>query len=138
MNDEPLGDVAIERSVEVAANPEEVWQRITDSTLISDWMEGEVSIDPVLGGRITFLTVGGPEVWGTVEEVIVNERIQWSWRSDEGMPSLIEFELTPGADGESTLVTVRETLLPWRISGPNGFIEWPEASLKGFTGVNAA
>jgi hypothetical protein len=77
-------------------------------------------------------------VWGTVEEVIVNQRIQWSWRSDEGMPSLIEFELAPGANEETTVVTVRETLLPWRISGPDGFTEWPEASLRSLTAVNAA
>jgi uncharacterized protein YndB with AHSA1/START domain len=138
MIDEPFGDVAIERGVEVAASPEDVWERITDSTMISDWMDGEVTIDPEPGGRITFLPAGGPEVWGTVEEVIVNQRIQWSWRSDEGMPSLIEFELAPGADEETTLVTVRETLLPWRISGPDGFTEWPEASLRSFTAVNAA
>jgi uncharacterized protein YndB with AHSA1/START domain len=138
MIDEPVGEVAIERGVEVSASPEDVWERITNSTLISDWMDGEVTIDPEPGGRITFLPAGGPEVWGTVEEVIVTQRIQWSWRSDEGRPSLIEFELAPGSDEETTVVTVRETLLPWRISGPDGITEWPEASLRSFTAVNAA
>jgi uncharacterized protein YndB with AHSA1/START domain len=138
MSNEPTDDVAIEREVELAATPEDVWERITDSTMISDWMEGEVSIEPRPGGRITFATDGSPEVWGTVEEVVVNKRIQWSWRTDEGRPSLIEFELTPGADRSATVVTVRETLLPWRISGPDGFTEWPEASARSFIALNAA
>lgn len=138
MSNEPTAEVAIEREVELAAPAEDVWERITDSTMISNWMEGEVSIEPRPGGRITFAPDDGTEVWGTVEEVVVNERIQWSWRTNEGRPSLIEFELTPGSDRSVTVVTVRETLLPWRISGPDGFTEWPEASARSFTALNAA
>lgn len=136
MSNEPNGEVAIEREVELAAPPELVWERITDSSMISEWMGGDVEIEPRPGGRITFSPEGGPDVWGTIEEVIVHERIQWSWRTDEGRPSLIEFELSPAE--ETTIVTVRETLLPWRISGPDGFTEWPEASARRFSALNAA
>lgn len=136
MNNEPNGEVAIEREVELMATPEQIWERITDSSMISAWMGGDVDIEPRPGGSITFSPEAGPEVWGTVEEVVENERIQWSWRTDEGRPSLIEFELSPA--GQGTIVTVRETLLPWRISGPDGFTEWPEASAWRAIALNAA
>lgn len=136
MSHEPNGEVTIERDVELMATPEQIWERITDSSLISEWMGGDVEIEPRPGGRITFSPEGGPGVWGTVEEVVVHERIQWSWRTDEGRPSLIEFELSPAEDG--TTVIVRETLLPWRISGPDGFTEWPEASVRSYSALNAA
>jgi uncharacterized protein YndB with AHSA1/START domain len=136
MSNDPNGEVAIEREVELMATPEQIWERITDSSMISEWMGGDVEIDARPGGRITFSPEAGPEVWGTVEEVVVHERIQWSWRTDEGRPSLIELELSPAE--EATIVTVRETLLPWRISGPDGFIEWPEASARSHSALNAA
>ena len=122
--------VTVERDVEVAAPVEHVWERITDSTMVTEWMGGEVDIEPSPGGDITFLPRGGPAVWGTVEEVIVGRRIQWSWRTDDGLPSLIEIELSPGASDGSTRVLVRETLLPWTISGPDGHTEWPMASAR--------
>jgi uncharacterized protein YndB with AHSA1/START domain len=136
MSSDPHGEVAIEREVELMATPEQIWERITDSSMISEWMGGDVEIEPRPGGRITFIPEAGPDVWGTVEEVVQHKRIQWSWRTDEGQPSLIEFELSPAAGG--TRVVVRETLLPWRISGPDGFTEWFEASARGHRAVNAA
>ena len=136
MSNEPNGEIAIEREAELMATPEQIWERITDSSMISEWMGGDVEIEPRPGGRITFSPEAGPEVWGTVEEVVEHERIQWSWRTDEGQPSLIEFELSPADDG--TIVIVRETLLPWRISGPDGFTEWPEASSRSYSALNAA
>lgn len=136
MSREPNGEVAIEREVELKASPEQIWDRITDSSLISEWMGGDIEIEPRPGGRITFAPEAGPDIWGTVEEVVEHERIQWSWRTDEGRPSLIEFELSPSEGG--TAVIVRETLLPWRISGPDGFTEWPEGSARSYSALNAA
>ena len=57
----------------------------------------------------------GTCTWGTVEEVIPAERLQWSWRTDEGLPTLVEIELAPTDTG--TTLTVRETLLPWTVGG---------------------
>jgi uncharacterized protein YndB with AHSA1/START domain len=136
MSNDQNGEVAIEREVELMASPEQIWERITDSSMISEWIGGDVEIEPRPGGRITFSPEGGPGVWGTVEEVVQHERIQWSWRTDDGQPSLIEFELSPAEGG--TIVIVRETLLPWRISGPDGFTEWPEASAWSSNALNAA
>ncbi len=105
------GDIAVVRSADVAAPVEEVWRHLSDGDLLSAWMDSPVEIDPRPGGRISMTPDGGQPVWGTVEEVIPGRRIQWAWRSDDGMPTLVEIEIE--ADRTGTRFTVRETLLPW-------------------------
>jgi uncharacterized protein YndB with AHSA1/START domain len=74
-----------------------------------------VEIDARSGGSITMNPEDGPEIWGTIEEVVPGRRLQWSWRTDDGLPTQVEIELEPVDDG--TALTVRETLLPWTITG---------------------
>lgn len=100
----------IERSVDLPAGPDEVWERIVDGDLAEEWMG--VRIDPRRGGRVEVpdrLTIG------TVEEVIPGESITWSWREPDGDPSQVTIELQPSHVG--TRVTIVERLLEYRITG---------------------
>jgi len=120
MHDDPFedlaGDVAVERSITLPANPDSVWEHLTDGHLLGDWMGDPIEIEPRPGGSITMTPDDGPLVWGTVEEVEPGRRLQWSWRTDDGLPTQVEIDLEPADDGMTSL-TVRETLLPWRITG---------------------
>ena len=113
--EELAGDIAVERSISLPANPHSVWEHLTDGNLVGDWMEGDVEIDARPGGAITMTPDDGPVFWGTVEEIVPGRRLQWSWRTDEGLPTQVEIELEPTEDG--TALTVRETLLPWTTTG---------------------
>jgi uncharacterized protein YndB with AHSA1/START domain len=113
--EELAGDLAVERQVTLPADPGVVWEHLTEGDLVADWMGGDVEIDPRTGGAITMIPEVGPTVWGTVEEVVPGRRLQWSWRTDDGLPTQVEIEMEPTEDG--TALTVRETLLPWTISG---------------------
>lgn len=113
--EEFAGDVAVERSVDLGADPATTWDHLVDGDLLSEWMAAPVSIDPRPGGRIEMAPESGPVTWGTVEEVVPAERLQWSWRTDDGLPTLVEIELAPNEVG--TTLTVRETLLPWTVGG---------------------
>jgi uncharacterized protein YndB with AHSA1/START domain len=113
--EELAGDIAVERKVTLPADPDRVWQHLTEGDLVADWMGGEVEIEVRPGGSIVMTPEVGPQVWGTVEEVVPARRIQWSWRTDDGLPTQVEIDLEPNEDG--TALTVRETLLPWTISG---------------------
>ena len=113
--EELAGDIAVERSIDLPADPDSVWEHLTDGHLVGDWMEGEVEIDARPGGRITMTPEEGPVVWGTVEEIVPGRRLQWTWRTDEGLPTQVEIEIEPTGDGSA--LTVRETLLPWRTTG---------------------
>ena len=109
------GDISVEKTVTLPADPGLVWDHLTDGELVADWMGGEVTIDAHPGGSITMAPEDGDEIWGTIEEVVPGRRLQWSWRTDDGLPTQVEIELEPVDDG--TALTVRETLLPWTITG---------------------
>jgi uncharacterized protein YndB with AHSA1/START domain len=112
--DELAGNVAVERSVQLGAAPERVWRHLVEGDLLSTWMGGEVSIEPRPGGAIRMAGNGAAAVWGAVEEIVPRRRIQWCWRTDDGMPTLVEIELD--SEGSGTRLTVRETLLPWQVT----------------------
>jgi uncharacterized protein YndB with AHSA1/START domain len=100
----------IERSIEVPADPDEVWERIAQGDLAEEWMG--VRVEPRRGGAVT---VADRHVIGTVEEVNPGESITWSWREVDGEPSQVVIDIAP-ADG-GTRVTVTERLLEYRITG---------------------
>jgi len=108
------GDVAVERSIELAAGPETVWEHLTRGDLLTAWMGADVTIEPRPGGAIHMTGEGTPDTFGVVEEIIPERRLQWSWRTNDGMPALVEIEMAP--DGTNTRITVRETLLPWQVT----------------------
>ena len=128
---ELAGDIAVERAISLPADPASVWEHLTDGNLVGDWMEGDVEIEARPGGRITMTPEDGSMVWGTVEEIIPGRRLQWSWRTDDGLPTQVEIELEPSEEG--TDLTVRETLLPWKTSGlPPRWVDppYPQAFLS--------
>jgi len=100
----------IERSVELPAPPDEVWERITDGDLAEEWMG--VRVEPRQGGAVT---VPDRDVIGTVEEVEPGESITWSWREVDGEPSQVTIDIEPHERGSR--VTITERLLEYRISG---------------------
>lgn len=99
----------IERSVEVPAEPDEVWQRIVDGDLAEEWMG--IRVDPRPGGSVD---VPGSKMIGTVEEIVPGESITWSWREVDGEPSQVTIEVSPTGDGSR--VTVVERLLEYEIT----------------------
>lgn len=100
----------IERSVEVPAEPEEVWERIVDGDLAEEWMG--VRLDPRPGGVVY---VPNREMIGTVEEVVPGESITWSWREPDGDPSQVTIEVKPTDSGSR--VDITERLLEYKITG---------------------
>jgi uncharacterized protein YndB with AHSA1/START domain len=110
-------DTMIERSIEVDASPEEVWERIVDGELAEEWLG--VEIEPRPGGPVT---VPDEDTIGTVEEVDPGRSITWSWRQPDGDPSQVTIEIQPA--GAGSRVTVTERLLEYRITGsPPVFFE---------------
>jgi uncharacterized protein YndB with AHSA1/START domain len=99
----------IERSIELPATPEEVWERVTDGDLAEEWIG--VRVDPRRGGQVT---VPDREIIGTVEEVVPGESITWSWREVDGEPSQVIIEICPIERGSR--VTIIERLLEFTIT----------------------
>jgi uncharacterized protein YndB with AHSA1/START domain len=100
----------IERTADLPATPEEVWERIVDGDLAEEWMG--VRVEPRRGGGVS---VPDRDVIGTVEEVVPGDSITWSWREVDGEPSQVTIVVRPTEEG--TRVTITERLLEYRITG---------------------
>ena len=105
---------AIERGLWLPAEPAAIWERLTDGKFLSTWFDAEVTIEPRPGGRIELTLDHGEVQWGTVEVVEAGRSLQWTWRTDDGEPSLVRIELASSDGG--TRLTVTETLLEYEMT----------------------
>ena len=103
----PAQAESVARSVDLDAAPTEVWDALTEETLLGEWLADEVELEAEPGGEIVCRYADGEERRGEVELVEEAERLAWSWwREGEG-PSRVELVLDAVADG--TRLTVIET-----------------------------
>jgi uncharacterized protein YndB with AHSA1/START domain len=100
----------IERSIDVPAEPDIVWEKIVDGDLAEEWMG--VRLEPRPGGNVS---VPDRDVIGTVEEVEPGRSITWSWREREGDPSQVTITIDPTEIGSR--ITIVERLIEYRITG---------------------
>ncbi len=99
----------VKRSVLLDAPPGEVWEALTDETLLREWLAPEVELDPREGGELVCRFEDGEERRGEVAVVEEAERLAFTWRR-EGGESWVEWTLDAVADG--TRLTVIESASP--------------------------
>ncbi|MET0559771.1 MAG: SRPBCC domain-containing protein [Solirubrobacterales bacterium] len=105
----------VERSVLVAASAHEVWDALTDASLLSEWLADEVQLEPWEGGEVVCHYEDGEERRGEVTLVEEAERLAFEWRREGEPPSRVD--LTVDAVGTATRVTVVESGA-WPASSP--------------------
>lgn len=115
----------VEREAVLDADAAEVWEGLTDESLLRDWFADEAEIDPVEGGEVAF-RFGDGERRGTVVEADPERRLAFTWeRPGEGQ-SLVELTLEPVTGGTRLVVVERATPGPVALAGAG----W-EARLSG-------
>jgi uncharacterized protein YndB with AHSA1/START domain len=126
----------VTRCVDLDAAPAEVWDVLTEPTLLAGWLADEVEFEPEPGGEIVCRYADGEERRGEVELVEEAERLAWSWHREGTGPSRVELVLDAVADG--TRLTVIETAtvfetVPFGAAGPLLAADWgpPLARLRG-------
>jgi uncharacterized protein YndB with AHSA1/START domain len=100
----------VKRTVLLDAAPSEVWEALTDETLLSEWLAPEVELDPHEGGELVCRFEDGEERRGEVAVVEEAERLAFTWHREEGGESWVEWIVDAVADG--TRLTVIESG-PW-------------------------
>jgi uncharacterized protein YndB with AHSA1/START domain len=98
----------VKRTVLLDAAPAEVWEALTDETLLSEWLAPEVELAPREGGELVCRFEDGEERRGEVALVEEAERLAFDWHRAEG-PSRVEWTLSP--DDNGTRFTVTETAI---------------------------
>lgn len=115
----------VERQAVLDADAAEVWEALTEESLLRDWLADEAEIDPVEGGEVAF-RFGDGERCGTVVEADPERRLAFTWeRPGEGQ-SLVELTLEPVTGGTRLVVVERARPGPVALAGAG----W-EARLKG-------
>jgi uncharacterized protein YndB with AHSA1/START domain len=96
-------ELHVEREVVVPAEPDAVWEALTDPERLEEWFATEVELDPVPGGEGIFRWGDGEERRATVREAEPEERLVLDW--DDGGEVVLELEEVEGG----TRVHVVET-----------------------------
>jgi len=99
----PSEHVQVEREIVFPAEPDEVWEALTDPRELEEWFANDVELDPHEGGAGVFRWDDGEERRAVVREAVPGERLVLDWDDD----GVLELELEPVPDG--TRLVVRET-----------------------------
>jgi uncharacterized protein YndB with AHSA1/START domain len=99
--------VEVVREIELEAEPEDVWEALTDASQLEAWFANDVELDPTPGGRGVFRWDNGETREAVVESVEEGERIVLRFDDD----GLVDLRVVATEDG--SLVQVRETSPSW-------------------------
>jgi uncharacterized protein YndB with AHSA1/START domain len=115
MTDAPAAQLtAIERTLQLSADPERVWRALTEPDELTRWFPQrmDVAMQPGAVGTFTWTEYGDYAV--RVESVDRPRYLAWRWAREANVPAetafmtLVEWWLTPG-DGGGTTLRVRES-----------------------------
>jgi len=90
----------VEREITFPAEPEEVWEALTDPERLEEWFANDVELDAREGGEGVFRWDDGDERRATVRELVEPRRLVLEW--DDG--GLVVIEVEPGDGGTSVRV----------------------------------
>jgi uncharacterized protein YndB with AHSA1/START domain len=97
----------IRKEIVLPADPDEVWDALTEPDRLEDWFANDVELDLRPGGGASFRWDNGEERNATVTEVEPGRRLAFDWE-DEGT---VEFTLDDDPDG--TRLVVIESSPAW-------------------------
>lgn len=94
-----MASVAVERSIEIAASVDVVWELMTTQEGLRQWLTPNIEIDVRIGGAFRLLAPEGDQVVsGRVLELVPKQRLTLSWFEEGGdwlHPTRKSFVLTP-------------------------------------------
>jgi uncharacterized protein YndB with AHSA1/START domain len=101
----------VEREAILEADPERVWEALTDDDLLSDWFADRARIEPYEGGEVEFECEDG-ERRGTVRRVDEERELAFTWSRDCEGESLVTFTIEPVEYGTRLVVVERNLDAP--------------------------
>jgi uncharacterized protein YndB with AHSA1/START domain len=88
----------VEREIELAAPPDEVWDALADQGRLGEWLDAEVEMELRPGGTGTFRFEGGEVRRARVIDVDVGRRVSFTWwpiAPEAGAPTTVTITLDP-------------------------------------------
>src|ERR671914_611522 len=90
----------VEREIELAAPPDEVWEALVDPARLGAWLDAEVELRP--GGAGTFHFAGGETRRARFVDIEPSRRLSFAWwpvAPVVGRPTLVTITVEPGGTG---------------------------------------
>ncbi len=91
------GTDTVEREATLPADPDEVWEALTDEDRLTEWL--------------------GDDREREVEEVVEHERVTFTWERPGDGPSRVEFAIEAVPDGTRLVVTETQIAGPVALAG---------------------
>lgn len=104
----------VEREAVLDAEPERVWEALTDESILAEWFADDAEIDPVEGGEVAFECEDG-ERRGTVRRAEPERELEFTWARPGAGESLVSFRLEPLEVGTRLILVERA------LDGPSAF-----------------
>lgn len=103
-----MSDV-VEKTLQLAADPERVWRALTDPAELGHWFPDETDLEPRVGGEGWFDWAAHGKYAVRIEAMDAPRRLVWSWARDAGVKlevgprTTVEWTLERRPDGGTTL-----------------------------------
>jgi uncharacterized protein YndB with AHSA1/START domain len=101
-----ISGMEVERETILEADPERVWEALTDDELLADWFADRAKLEPWEGGDVEFDCDDG-ERRGTVVRVEEERELEFTWSRDGSGESLVTFTIEPVEYGTRLVVVER-------------------------------
>jgi uncharacterized protein YndB with AHSA1/START domain len=95
----------VTRELVVEAEPDEVWDALTDPDRLEEWFANDVELEAEPGGEGIFRWQDGEERRALVEDVEVGRRFAFRWRDGDGTETVVAFSLDAVPEGTRLVVT---------------------------------
>jgi uncharacterized protein YndB with AHSA1/START domain len=96
----------VTREVDLPASPDDVWEQVTESDSLGEWLEADVELDPRPGGAGSFRFADGEVRRALVRHVEPGWRLAFTWwpltGDDVGRATTVTITIEP-RDGGSRL-----------------------------------
>jgi uncharacterized protein YndB with AHSA1/START domain len=93
----------VTREVDLPAPPDAVWEQVTDSDDLGDWLEADVDLELRPGGAGTFRFADGEVRRAMVRDVDPGHRLAFTWwpltGEGVGQPTTVTITIEPHRDG---------------------------------------
>jgi uncharacterized protein YndB with AHSA1/START domain len=95
----------VTRELVVEAEPDEVWDALTDPDRLEEWFANDVELEAEPGGEGIFRWQDGEERRAFVEDVEVGRRFAFRWRDGDGTETVVAFSIDAVPEGTRLVVT---------------------------------
>jgi uncharacterized protein YndB with AHSA1/START domain len=101
----------VEREIDLAATPPEVWEQVADAEALGDWLDADVELELRPGGAATFRFPDGEIRRAMVREVEDGRRLAFTWwpltGPEVGTPTDVAITIEPRGTGSVLRVVER-------------------------------